>query len=62
MQASSASAARRWRAKGLKSLFPLDDTAVMGLSEVVPRIPAILRRVRQAADYALEPRVPTRWC
>ena len=26
----------------------------MGLREVVPRIPAILRRVRQAADYAVE--------
>ena len=41
-------------AQGLKSLFPLDVTAVMGLSEVVPRIPAILARVRQTADFALE--------
>jgi lipid-A-disaccharide synthase len=40
-------------AEGLISLFPLDDTAVMGLREVVPRIPAILRRVREAVDYAL---------
>src|SRR5580704_12360745 len=40
-------------AQGLKSLFPLDDTAVMGLREVVPRIPAILRRVREVSDYAL---------
>jgi lipid-A-disaccharide synthase len=40
-------------AQGLKSLFPLDDTAVMGLREVVPRIPKILRRVREAADYVL---------
>lgn len=40
-------------AQGLHSLFPLDDTAVMGLREVVPRIPAILRRVREASDYAL---------
>jgi lipid-A-disaccharide synthase len=39
-------------AEGLISLFPLNDTAVMGLREVVPRIPAILRRVREAADYA----------
>src|SRR5580704_11888598 len=44
------------QAQGLKSLFPLDDTAVMGLREVVPRIPAILRRVREAADYALATR------
>lgn len=40
-------------AQGLKSLFPLDATAVMGLREVVPRIPEILSRVRQASDYAL---------
>lgn len=39
--------------QGLRSLFPLNDTAVMGLREVVPRIPAILRRVREAADYAV---------
>ena len=39
-------------AQGLKSLFPLDDTAVMGLREVVPRIPKILRRVREASDFA----------
>lgn len=43
-------------AQGLKTLFPLDDTAVMGLREVVPKIPAILRRVRQATDYALDTR------
>ncbi|HTW34731.1 MAG TPA: lipid-A-disaccharide synthase [Rhizomicrobium sp.] len=43
-------------AQGLESLFPLDDTAVMGLREVVPRIPAILRRVREASDFALRTR------
>ncbi len=43
-------------AQGLKSLYPLDATAVMGLREVVPRIPEILRRVRIAADYALATR------
>ena len=40
--------------EGLKSLFPLDATAVMGLREVVPAIPAILRRVKQAVDFAVE--------
>jgi lipid-A-disaccharide synthase len=40
-------------AQGLRSLFPLDATAVMGLKEVVPRIPEILRRVRVVSDYAL---------
>src|SRR5271170_6917725 len=43
-------------AQGLDSLFPLDDTAVMGLREVVPRIPAILRRVREASDFAFKTR------
>jgi len=43
-------------AQGLQSLFPLDATAVMGLREVVPRIPTILRHVREAADYALKVR------
>ncbi|MBU6298549.1 MAG: lipid-A-disaccharide synthase [Alphaproteobacteria bacterium] len=43
-------------AQGLRSLFPLDATAVMGLREVVPKIPEILARVRQAADFAVETR------
>jgi len=43
-------------AEGLESLFSLDATAVMGLREVVPAIPAILRRVRQASDFALKTR------
>ncbi|HSZ74601.1 MAG TPA: lipid-A-disaccharide synthase [Rhizomicrobium sp.] len=43
-------------AEGLKSLFPLDDTAVMGLREVVPKIPKILKRAREAADFALATR------
>ena len=43
-------------AQGLKTLFPLDATAVMGLREIVPKIPEILRRVRQAADFAAETR------
>ncbi len=39
--------------EGLQSLFPLDATAVMGLREVVPAIPRILARVKQATDYAV---------
>jgi lipid-A-disaccharide synthase len=34
-------------AQGLVSLFPQADLAVMGLAEVVPRIPRILARLRQ---------------
>ena len=42
--------------QGLKSLYPLDATAVMGLREVVPKIPAILARVREACDFAMQSR------
>jgi len=41
------------RAAGLHSLFSLDDTSVMGLREVAPRVLRILARVRQAADFAI---------
>jgi lipid-A-disaccharide synthase len=41
------------RAAGLQSLFSLDDTSVMGLREVVPRLPRILMRMRQAANFAV---------
>ena len=42
--------------EGLESLYPLDTTAVMGLREVVPAIPAILRRVKQAVEFAVTTR------
>jgi lipid-A-disaccharide synthase len=42
--------------EGLDSLFALDATAVMGLREVVPAIPRILARVRQAVNFALATR------
>jgi lipid-A-disaccharide synthase len=42
--------------EGLESLYLLDATAVMGLREVVPAIPKILARVKQAADYAIRVR------
>jgi len=34
---------------GLNSLFPMDELTVMGLAEVLPRIPNILKRIRQTA-------------
>ena len=43
-------------AQGMKPLFSIETTAVMGLREVVPRIPAILRRVREVSDFALKTR------
>jgi lipid-A-disaccharide synthase len=33
--------------EGLRSLFPMDDLAVMGLAEVVPRLPVLLRRMAE---------------
>jgi lipid-A-disaccharide synthase len=35
------------QAEGLKSIFPMEDLSVMGLAEVVPQIPKILRRKRE---------------
>jgi len=43
-------------AQGLSTLFPLDDTAVMGLNEVVPKIPIILRRIREVCNIAIRTR------
>ncbi len=36
--------------EGLRSLFPLADIAVMGLLEVLPKAPLVLRRVRETAS------------
>ena len=41
---------------GLNSIYPLDVTSVMGLREVVPQIPEILRRVQRAINFALKTR------
>ena len=43
----------RMEEQGLSSLFPMTDISVMGPREVVPRLPLILRRIRQTADYAI---------
>jgi lipid-A-disaccharide synthase len=36
--------------QGLKSLFPMSDLSVMGLFEILPRAPKLLRRVRQTVE------------
>jgi lipid-A-disaccharide synthase len=46
-------AGERMRARGMKSLFPIADVAVMGLGSVVAHLPRIIRRVHQAVDAVL---------
>jgi lipid-A-disaccharide synthase len=43
-------------ARGLTSLFPQSDIAVMGLGPVIRRLPLLLRRIRETADAILEAR------
>jgi lipid-A-disaccharide synthase len=40
----------RMREEGLESLIPLEDLAVAGVAEVLPRAPLILRRVRETVE------------
>lgn len=43
----------RMHRAGLTSLFPLSDISVMGATEVIGRLPTILRRIREAAAAAI---------
>ena len=38
------------REQGLESLFPMSELSVMGISEILPHLPGLLRRIRQTAD------------
>lgn len=35
--------------QGLESLFPMEELSLMGLSEILPHLPALLRRIRETA-------------
>lgn len=36
---------------GFKSLFPIAELSVMGIFEVLPKIPALLKRIQETVDY-----------
>ncbi|WP_085908205.1 lipid-A-disaccharide synthase [Kiloniella majae] len=44
----------RMSAEGLESLFPISEISVMGLAEVLPHIPNILKRIKQTKDHVLK--------
>ena len=46
----------RMAEQGLASRVPLAELSVMGLVEVLPRVPNLLRRLRETADFALAER------
>lgn len=41
------------QAEGMESLFPMDELSVMGLAEILPKYPALRRRMIQTADAVL---------
>ncbi|MEM9012167.1 MAG: lipid-A-disaccharide synthase [Pseudomonadota bacterium] len=43
-------------AEGLDSLFPMQDLSVMGLAEVLPHLPRLIRRLGQATEHVLTTR------
>jgi lipid-A-disaccharide synthase len=46
-------AGERMKARGMPSLFPIGDVAVMGLGAIVAHLPRLVRRVHQAVDGVL---------
>jgi len=41
------------QAAGLQSLFPMSDLSIMGLFEVIPALPRLIRRVNETAQAAI---------
>jgi lipid-A-disaccharide synthase len=42
---------------GLKTIFPMEDIAVMGLFEVIPHLKVIFKRIKQTVATALDKKV-----
>lgn len=40
----------RMQAQGLETIFPMSDLSVMGIAEVLPQIPKILKRIKQTVQ------------
>jgi lipid-A-disaccharide synthase len=47
---------RAMAARGLRSLFPIDELAINGFSAIPARLPLILRRIRESADAVVAAR------
>lgn len=43
----------KMEAEGISSIFPMTDISVMGVREVIPRLPLILRRMKMTVDHAV---------
>lgn len=50
------SGGERLRAAGLVPLFPLEDIAVMGMTEVLGRLPTLVERIRRSVEAAVAAR------
>ncbi len=38
---------------GFKSLFPMEELSLMGLTEIIPHLPNIFKRIKELEDYVL---------
>lgn len=43
----------KMKSEGLASIFPMSEIAVMGLKEILPRLPKLFKRVDEAVEHAL---------